>query len=88
MTVADHVTNVIIRLSDCVVMGIGVTPEKYRLLHHGATEQDYVIFVRKALEDTCLVGSRMGGEHLQATALTISGVSIGLYLVEGDRGKE
>jgi hypothetical protein len=87
MTVGDEIANVILHVGGCIVMGIGVTPERYRLLLHEATNQDYVIIGPKDSQDARLIASRMGEEHPQITSLTISGVPMDLYLVKSDRGE-
>ncbi len=88
MTVGDEIANVIAHVGGCVAMGIGVAPERYRSLLHDATNQDYVVIGPKDSEDAGLIASRMGGEHLQATSLTISGIQMDVYLVKSDRGEE
>jgi len=57
MTVIEDIENVI-RIGGCVVMGVGVTPEKYRLLLVGATNQDYIVIGAKNLKDADYIASK------------------------------
>lgn len=76
----DHIAN-IIQFGGCVVMGIGVTPERFRLLLQDATNQDYLVIGPKDSEDTKFIAFRMSGEQLKPRSIVISALEIDAYLV-------
>jgi hypothetical protein len=87
MNVIDHTANVI-QSGGCVVMGIGVTPERYRFLLQDATNQDYVVFGPRNSADANLIASRMSGERLKPRSLSVLGVEIDAYLIGSDKRVE
>lgn len=84
MTDIDNIADVI-QFGGCVVMGIGVTPERYRLLLHDATNQDYIVIGPKDLADANFIASRMSGERLKPKSLSISGLEMDAYLIRSDK---
>ncbi len=72
MTVIDDIANVI-RMGGCVVMGVGVAPEKYRSLLEGATEQDYLV-----------IGAKMTGELPAPKPLSVLGLKMKVYFIQGE----
>lgn len=80
MTFIDGIANVL-QFGGCVVMGIGVAPERYRLLLQGATNQDYIVIGRKDSTDAKFIASNMSSEHLSPKSLTVLGLEMELYLI-------
>jgi hypothetical protein len=87
MTSIDHIAKVI-QLEGCVVMGIGVTPERYRLLLQGATNQDYIVLGPKDSADANFIASRMNGESLKPKSLSVLGLEMDIYLIRNDKRAE
>lgn len=83
MTVLDDITN-ILQLGGCVVMGIGVAPERYRLLLEGATNQDYMVIGKKDSGDAKFIASKMSGEQLSPKSVTVAGLEMEIYLISGN----
>jgi len=83
MTILDDITNVL-QLGGCVVMGIGVAPERYRLLLEGATNQDYMIIGKKDSADAKFIVLKMSGEQLSPKSITVAGLEIEIYLISGN----
>lgn len=79
----EDIANVI-RLGGCVVMGVGVTSEKYRLLLQDATSQDYLIIGAKDSKDAKFIASKMSGELLGPKSLSVQGVEMNIYLVRSE----
>ena len=50
MTVIEDIAN-IIRIGGCVVMGVGLAPEAYRLFLEDVTNQDYIVIGAKDSKD-------------------------------------
>jgi hypothetical protein len=86
MPVIDHIANVV-RFGGCVVMGIGVTPERYRLLVQDATSQDFIIIGAKDSKDANFIASRMSGELLEPKSLSVSGLEMNVYLIRSEKGE-
>lgn len=86
MTAMDHIAN-IIRIGGCVVMGIGVAPERYRSLLQDATSQDYMVIGSKDSKDARFIASRMGGKLLGPRSLSVSGLEMNVYLVRSEEGE-
>ncbi|HLO16528.1 MAG TPA: hypothetical protein VK206_16975 [Anaerolineales bacterium] len=84
LKVIDDIAN-IIRFGGCVVMGIGVTPERYRFLLQDATSQDYMVVGPKDSEDANFIASRLNGELLEPLCLTVSGVEMNIYLIRSEK---
>ena len=87
MTSIDHIAKVI-QLEGCVVMGIGVTPERYRLLLQGAANQDYIIIGPKDSADANFIASRMSSEYLKPKSLSILGLEMDVYLIRNNKHME
>ena len=83
MTIIHDIANVL-EIGGCVVMGIGVAPERYRLLLQGATNQDYMIVGRKDSADAKFIASMMSSERVSAKPLTILGQELDVYLIRSD----
>ena len=84
MTGYDHIAG-IIQFGGCVVMGIGVTPERYRLLLQDATEQDYLVIGLKDSTDSKFIASRMSGESLSPKSIVILDLEMDAYLIRSYR---
>ena len=84
MTVIDDIAN-IIRNGGCVVMGVGVTPEKYRSLIEGATNQDYLVIGAKDSKDADYIASKMSGELLEPKIISVSGLEMNVYFIKSER---
>ena len=84
MTNIDHIANVI-KVGGCVVMGIGVTPDKYRLLLQDAINQDYIVIGSKNSVDANFIASRVSDERLKPKSISVSGLEMDVYLVKGDK---
>lgn len=80
MTVMDDIAN-LIRMGGCVVMGVGVTPERYRLLVEDGTNQDYLIIGAKDSQDANFIASKLSGKHLEPKSLSVLGLEMTVYLV-------
>ena len=80
MTMMDDIANVV-RFGGCVVMGMGVTPERYRVLLQDAASQDYMVIGPKGSQDAHCIASRMSGEAPEPTSLTVSGLEMTVYLI-------
>lgn len=84
MTVVEDIEN-IIRIGGCVVMGVGVTPEKYRLLLEGATNQDYIIIGAKDSKDADYIASKMSDELLGPKSISVLGLEMKVYFIKSKR---
>ena len=80
----DDIAN-IIQSGGCVVMGIGVTPERYRSLLLDATNQDYIVIGPKDSADANFIALRMCGDRIKPKSLSISDLDVDVYLIRGDR---
>jgi hypothetical protein len=75
----------IIRTGGCVVMGVGVTPEKYRLMLEDAISQNYLVIGAKTSKDASFIASKMSGEILKPKPLTILGLGMSVYLIQNEK---
>jgi hypothetical protein len=64
LKVIDDIANVV-RFGGCVVMGIGVSPERYRSLLQDVTSQDYMVVGSRDSEDANFIASKLNGELLE-----------------------
>jgi hypothetical protein len=83
MTVIEDIANVI-RLGGCVVMGVGVAPEKYLSLLEGAAIQDYLVIGAKDSRDAGYIASKMSGEILEPKSLSVLGLEMEIFLVKSE----
>ena len=86
MNVMEDIANVI-RIGGCVVMGVGVAPEKYGLLLTGATSQDYLLFGAKDSKDADYIASRMSGELPEPRSVSVLGMEMNLYFIKSEQIK-
>jgi hypothetical protein len=86
VNVMEEVANVV-RIGGCVVMGVGVAPEKYRLLLEGTTSQDYLLFAAKDSKDGDYIASKMSGELLGPKSISVFGMEMNLYFIKSDKVK-
>jgi hypothetical protein len=84
VTNIDQIADVV-RFGDCVVMGVGVTPERYRLLLQDAADQDYVVIGPKDSTDAGFIATKMKGERIEPQSLSVAGQELDVYLVRLDR---
>jgi len=84
MTVFEDIENVI-RNGGCVVIGVGVTPEKYRSLLEGATNQDYIVIGAKDSNDADIIASKMSGEFLEPKTITVLGSEMKIYFIKSEK---
>ncbi len=84
MSSADHIANVI-QSWGCVVLGIGVTPERYGSLFQDATKQDYLVIGPKDSSDANFIASRMFGDRVKPKSLSILDLEMDAYLIRGDK---
>ena len=84
MNAVDDIAN-IIQSGGCVVMGIGVTPLRYRSLLLDATNQDYIVIGPKDSADANFIASRMCGDRVKPKSLSILDLDVDVYLVRGDK---
>ena len=81
MNTISHIEG-IIRLGGCVVLGIGVTPEKYRMMLQIGSEQDYIIIGPKDSDDANLIAARMNDEKIAPRAISVLGLEMDAYVVK------
>jgi hypothetical protein len=79
----DHIARVI-QSGGCVVMGVGVAPERYRALLQGISNQDYILIAPKDSTDANFIASRINGEPLQPNPLSILGLKMDVYQIKGE----
>jgi hypothetical protein len=72
-------------LGGCVVMGVGVTPEKYLSFIEGTANQDFLVIGAKGSRDACYFASKMSGEILEPKSLSISGLEMEVFLVKSEK---
>lgn len=84
MTIIEDIANVI-RIGGCVVMGVGVTPERYRLLLQDATSQDYLVIGVKDSKDASLIASSMSSALLGPKSLSVLGLEMDVYLIKNEK---
>lgn len=84
MNGVDDIAN-IIQSGGCVVMGVGVTPERYRLLLQDAANQDYIVIGLKDSDDADYIASRICGKGIEPKSLSISDLDVDVYLIRGDK---
>lgn len=85
MKVIDDIANVV-RFGGCVVMGIGVSPERYRSLLQNATSQDYIVVGSRDSDDANFIASKLNGELLEPqTMLTVSGIEMSVYFIKSEK---
>lgn len=84
MTVIEDIANVI-RLGGCVVIGVGVAPEKYRSLLEGATNQDYLVIGAMDSKDVDYIASKMSGELLEPKSLSVLGLEMKVYFIRSEK---
>ncbi len=70
VTSIDHIADVI-EIGGCVVIGIGVAPERYRILLQDSANQDYLVIGAKDSVDADFIASRMSGENLKPKSIVI-----------------
>ena len=80
----DHIAKVV-QSGGCVVTGMGVTPERYRLLLQNATDQDYQVWGPKNSRDAHLIAQKMSGEDLKPHSITVFNMEIDMYLIINDK---
>ncbi len=85
MTSIDQITDVI-ELGGCVVIGIGVSPDRYRLLLKDASIQDYLVIGAKDSADAGFIASSMSGEELKPRKITLLEYEMEAYLIRIDEG--
>lgn len=85
MTSIDHIAGVI-ELGGCLVMGIGVAPERYRILLQDSSNQDYLVIGAKDSVDADFIASRIGGENLKPKSIVILELEMDVYLIRSDEG--
>jgi len=83
MTVIEDIASVI-RLGGCVVMGVGVAPEKYRALLEGATNQDYLVIGAEDSNEAAYVASKMSDEILEPKSLSVLGLEMKVYFIKSE----
>lgn len=84
MTFIEDIANVI-RFGGCVVMGIGVAPEKYRSLLQGTTTQDYMVVGAKDSNDASFIASRISGDVPEPKAFTLLGLEMNAYFIRSEK---
>ncbi len=84
MTVIDDIEN-IIQIGGCVVMGAGVTPEKYRSLLEGTTNQDYLIIGAKDSKDADYIASKMSSDLLEPKSISVLGLEMKIYFIKSEK---
>jgi len=67
------------------VMGVGVTPEKYRLLLEDAMNQDYIVIGAKDSKDADYITSKMGGEVLDPKTISVSGLEMKVDFIKSEK---
>jgi len=83
MNVIEDIEN-IVRIGGCVVMGVGVTPEKYRSLVEDATNQDYLVIGAQDSKDADFIASKMSGELLEPKSISILGLEMKVYFIKSE----
>ncbi|MCK5054680.1 MAG: hypothetical protein KAR65_10390 [Anaerolineales bacterium] len=80
----DHLASVV-QSGGCLVLGIDVTPERYRSLFQDATNQDYLVIGHKDSSDANFIASRMCGDHVESKSLSILDLEVDAYLIRSDK---
>ena len=80
----EHIAE-IIRSGGCVVLGMGVTPERYRSLLQGETNQDYLVIGPKESSDASLIASKMSTDPVISRSLPILDLEVDAYLIRSEK---
>jgi hypothetical protein len=66
-------------------MGVGITPEQYRLLIEGATNQDYRVIGAKDSKDADYVALKMSNELLEPRLISVLGLEMEVYFIKSEK---
>ncbi len=81
----DHILG-IVRLGYCVVMGMGVTPERFHSLAPDSSNQDYVVGGRQNSAEAKFIDTRVLGEPPESKSITIDDIKMDAYIIRFKEG--